>query len=75
VALAERMLGHNERHIPPGFYKLQPFFLMTVVSASLSRLRSATSPFSRRFSSSSDLSRFASLTSIPPYFDFQLYSV
>jgi hypothetical protein len=30
---------------------------------------------SRRFSSSSALSRFASFTSIPPYFDFQLYSV
>ena len=29
----------------------------------------------RRFSSSSARSRFASLTSMPPYFDFQLYSV
>ena len=31
--------------------------------------------FSRRFSSSSAFSRFASFTSMPPYFDFQLYSV
>ena len=42
VALTESMLGHNQRHIPPGTHKLQPFFRMTVVSASLSRLRSAT---------------------------------
>ena len=42
VALAESMLGHYQRHVPPGTHKLQPFFRITVVSASLSRLRSAT---------------------------------
>src|SRR5947209_7836263 len=75
VALAERMLGHYQRHVPPGAHKLQPFFRMTVVSASLSRLRSATKPLSRRFSSSSAFRRLASLTSMPPNFDFQLYRV
>src|SRR5579872_6891764 len=75
LTLAETMLRHNQRHVPPRAHKLQPFFLITVVSASLSRLRSATSCFRRRFSSSSARSFFASLTSMPPYFDFQLYSV
>src|SRR3954454_17461958 len=69
VPLAHPMLSHNQRHVQPRAHKLQPFFLITVVNASLSRLRSATRPFNRRFSSSSDFRRFASLTSMPPYFD------
>lgn len=52
--------------------KLQPFFWITDFSASLSRLRSATSCFSRRFSSSSLFSRCASATYMPPNFDFHL---
>jgi hypothetical protein len=52
--------------------KLQPFFRKTAFNASRSRLRSATSCFSRRFSSSTCRSRCASLTSSPPYFNFQL---
>src|SRR5207244_5402459 len=64
-------LAHHERHILPQTYKLQPFFRITAFSASLSRLRSATMCFRRRFSSSTCLSRCASLTSRPPYFDFQ----
>jgi hypothetical protein len=51
-------------------YRPQPFFSITAFSATLSRLRSATSVFSRRFSSSTSLSRFNSLTSSPAYFDF-----
>src|SRR6185312_15419464 len=75
MALAQAVLGHHQRHVPPYAYKLQPFFRMTVFSAALSRLRSATNCFSCRFSSSRARNRLASLTSIPPYFDFQLYSV
>ncbi len=51
--------------------ELHPFFPITDCSASLSRLRSATSLRNRAFSSRSRLASFASLTSIPPYFDFQ----
>src|SRR5437016_6306408 len=58
----------------PG-YELQPFFLITDCSASLSRLRSATSFRSRTFSSRSCLASCAWLTSIPPYLAFQAYSV
>src|SRR5712664_3138030 len=43
------------------------FFAFTAFSIWLSRVRSATMCFSRRFSSSSALSLRASLTSIPPY--------
>src|ERR1019366_1327989 len=75
LTFAQPVFGHDERHVAPRTHKLQPFFLMTVVSAALSRLRSATISFSRRFSSSSARSFFTSLTSIPPYFAFQLYSV
>src|SRR5450432_3929179 len=62
----------GERHIGPHAGKLHPFFRITAFSTSLSRLRSATRCFSRRFSSSRPLSRCASLTSMPPYFDFQV---
>jgi hypothetical protein len=41
----------------------------------LSSIASASSFFSRRFSSSSAFRRFASDTCIPPYLAFQLYSV
>src|SRR6185312_12089171 len=75
MALAQAVLGHHQRHVPPYAYKLQPFFRMTVFSAALSRLRSATNCFNCLFSSSRARNRLASLTSIPPYFDFQLYSV
>src|SRR5262249_12810647 len=75
--LAGLALGHlvvldGERHVRPQAGKLHPFFRTMPFSASLSRLRSATNCFSRRFSSSSALGRGASLTSIPPYFDFQV---
>src|SRR5580698_6249303 len=52
-------------------YELQPFFRITDCSASLSRLRSATSFRSFVFSSRSCLASCAWLTSIPPYFAFQ----
>src|ERR1043166_2800330 len=75
MTFAQLILIHQLSDIPPRAYKLQPFFRITDFSASLSRLRSATISFSRRFSSSSVRSFFASLTSMPLYFDFQLYSV
>jgi hypothetical protein len=46
-------------------------FEITSFIICMSRAWSATNFFSRRFSSSSCFSRFASLTSIPPYFFFQ----
>src|SRR3984885_10965214 len=52
-------------------YELHPFFRITDCSASLSRLRSATSLRRRLFSSRSCRASCASLTSIPPYFAFQ----
>jgi hypothetical protein len=51
-------------------YELQPFFRITDCSASLSRLRFATSFRSFVFSSRSCLASCAWLTSIPPYFAF-----
>ena len=51
--------------------ELHPFFSITDCRASLSRLRSATSFRSREFSSRNRLASCASLTSMPPYFDFQ----
>src|ERR1051326_1045081 len=62
----------SERHVLPHAGKLQPFFEITDFRISLSRLRSATRCFRRRFSSSSPFSLCASLISIPPYFDFQV---
>src|ERR1700687_2070185 len=53
----------------------QKFFPTRSFSAALSRTCSASSFFSRRFSSSSTLRRLASDTSSPPYLDFQLYNV
>src|SRR5512133_4286307 len=74
-ALTEAVFGNHESHILPLTYKLQPFFRMTPFRASRSRLRSATSCFRRRFSSSSSFKRRASFTSIPPYLLFQVHSV
>src|SRR5207247_5420450 len=51
-------------------YELHPFFRITDCSASLSRLRSATSFRSRVFSSRNCFASCAWLTSIPPYFAF-----
>src|SRR5271168_177441 len=67
--LAHPELLAGERHIGPHAGKLHPFFRITAFSTSLSRLRSATRCFRRRFSSSSPLSFWASLTSVPPYLD------
>src|SRR3972149_3082515 len=51
------------------------FFVRSSFSAAWSSIASARSFFSLRFSSSSDRSRLASDTSMPPYLAFQLYSV
>src|SRR5690606_7660888 len=56
----------------PGRHNLFP---RTSFSAWRLRAWSATIRFSWRFSSSSCLSRFASETSMPPYFRFQAYGV
>ena len=71
AAFAHRKTCDEKPCIVASRYRLQPFFSITVFSAILSRLRSATSVFSRRFSSSSSLSRLSWLTSRPAYFDFQ----
>src|SRR3974390_485584 len=52
-------------------YELHPFFRITDCSASLSKLRSATSFRKREFSSRNCLASCASVTSIPPYFAFK----
>jgi hypothetical protein len=46
--------GRDERNVLSQTRKLHPFFRMIALSASLSRLGSATSAFNRRFSSSAD---------------------
>src|SRR5882757_8965758 len=65
--LAYRELAH---HLPyrsaPG-YRRKPFFAITDLSTSLSRLNSATICFSRRFSCSSCAIRRASASSTPAY--------
>src|SRR3989454_2908232 len=68
-------LLHGKPRIRSQAGKLHPFFRTIAFSASWSRLRSPTSCFKRRFSSSRLLSRCASPTSIPPYLLFQPYSV
>jgi len=60
----------SNRHLPR--HRLQTFFPSRSFSAALSSIASASSFFSRRFSSSSDFNRRASETSIPPYFTFHL---
>src|SRR6476646_5504925 len=54
------------RQLPPA-RGLQGFFRSTSCNMCLSRVRSATNPFNRRFSSSSCLSHLSSLTPIPAY--------
>jgi hypothetical protein len=51
----------------------QPFFLRMSLSAALSSIDSANRFLSRRFSSSSALSRFASDASMTPYLAFHLF--
>jgi len=55
--LARTKSGPQISHLDPYPCELQPFFRITACSMSLSRLRSATSFFSRRFSSSNCRSR------------------
>src|ERR1051325_2446867 len=68
--LAHQKLAPQPAHFLLAFYELHPFFSITAFSISLSRLKSATSFFSRPFSSSSCRSRCASPTVIPPYLAF-----
>jgi len=68
------MLHHVADRRVPGTGR-QKFFPTRSFKAALSSSCSASSFFNRRFSSSSAFSRFASDTSRPPYFAFQLYSV
>src|ERR1700732_2009821 len=69
------MLSAKPHHQGSSHCRLQTFFPKRSLSAALSSIASASSFFSRRFSSSSPLSRLASATSIPPYLAFHLYSV
>src|SRR5436309_7392681 len=73
--LAHQKMGVQPAHFLPPPYELHPFFSITAFSMSLSRLRSATSFFSRPFSSSNCRNRCASPTLIPPYFAFHAYTV
>src|SRR5262249_4096263 len=75
TALARVELLDQAPHFRTSLYEPSEFFRITDCNMSLSRLRSATSFFSRAFSSRSCLTSCASLTSMPPYFDFQAYSV
>src|SRR5487761_1692315 len=63
---------HHLHHCCSPRCRLQTFFPSRSLSAALSKSESANSRFRRRFSSSSALSRMASETSSPPYFDFHL---
>src|SRR5205814_5095544 len=64
-------LPNHAHHLAPVRGR-QNFFATTVFKAWLSSVRSATTCFTRRFSSSSCRSRRASLISKPPYSPFHL---
>jgi hypothetical protein len=72
LALTHPKLLNGKRYIGSHTGKPQPFFRTIAFGTSLSRLRSATRCFKRRFSSSRLFSRCASLTSRPPYLLFQV---
>src|SRR5271155_6263056 len=74
AALTEPVPLDPPPHRQPPYRRLQPFFPRMSLSAALSSIESANSFFSRRFSSSSAFSRFASDTSMPPYLAFHLSS-
>src|SRR5579862_3718479 len=71
VALTGSELRRQAPHLYPPLYEPREFFRITDCNMSLSRLRSATSFFSRTFSSRSCFISCASLTDMPPYFAFQ----
>ncbi len=73
--LAEHVLLAKPRYHGSPHRRLQTFFPKMSLRVALSSIASANGFFSRRFSSSSPLSRLASATSIPPYLAFHLYSV
>ncbi len=63
---ADFVAGLQARHRVPAAHRRQGFFRSTSCSVALSSVRSATSCFSRRFSSSNCFSRRISLTPNPP---------
>src|SRR5258705_8604340 len=69
---ADLVPGIDLHHQHPFLSRPQNFFLTTSCRMCLSKVRSATSCFSFRFSSSKSRNRRSSLTPIPPYFRFQL---
>src|SRR5215472_9738610 len=71
VALTGSELHRQAPHLCPPLYEPREFFRITDCNMSLSRLRSATSFFSRAFSSRNCFISCASLTDMPPYFAFQ----
>jgi hypothetical protein len=75
VALTGSELLCQAPHLYPPLYEPRQFFRITDCSMSLSRFNSATSFFSRAFSSRSCFTSCASLTSMPPYFALQAWIV
>src|SRR5882724_6844967 len=71
VPFAHLVLLHRVTRGCPKSRRLYQFFESTSFSARLSNVKSATTCFSFRFSSSSCFSFLASPLSIPPYFAFQ----
>ena len=72
VPLTQPVTLYHLYHCRSARGRLQTFFPSRSLSAGLSSIDSASSRFSRRFSSSSDFKRRASDTSSPPYFAFHL---
>ena len=73
VALTGSELLCQAPHLYPPLYEPGQFFRITDCSTSVSRFNSATSFFSRAFSSRSCFTSCASLTSMPPYFALQAW--
>lgn len=69
--LREALLRHQAQRGGPACRRRSLFFLSRSLSADTSSIDSASSYFSRLFSSSSDFSRLASDGDIPPYFAAQ----
>lgn len=75
TTLGEAVVGHQLPHRSVALRRPGQFFPSRSFSADTSSIVSASSLFSRRFSSSSVRNRAASDTVIPPYFAFQLLNV
>jgi hypothetical protein len=70
-ALGRGECFNQKRRVRTPVYELNPVFISSAFNISRSRQTSATSFFSRLFSSSRCRSRVASFRSMPPYLAFQ----